>query len=126
LNAREYYVGIQSAIHAAPHVLSSDLSFEEIDTNECYLRGVLMLIGNLELHVAEYTVTEPVVRREKYRYHLQTTDAKLISRWDNVAHHPAISTFPNHRHDDQGNIQASPTMGIREVLDAVLPFIPSS
>lgn len=126
MNAREYYLGIQAAIHAAPHVLRSDLSFEEIDVNECYLRGVLLLVGNLALHIAEYVITEPVVKREKYRYHLQTADDKLISRWDNVAHHPAVSTFPNHRHDAQGNVQTSSAMSIPQVLEAVLPFIPSS
>jgi hypothetical protein len=57
LNAREYYLALQAAIHAAPHVLHSALSFEEIDPHECYLRGVLRLIGDLELHVAEYVVT---------------------------------------------------------------------
>jgi hypothetical protein len=125
LNAREYYLVLQAAIHAAPHVLQSDLSFEEIDPHECYLRGVLRLIGNLELHVAEYVVTAPVVRREKYRYHLQTAAGQLIGRRDNVAHHPTVSTFPHHRHDDQGNPHASPAMSIPAVLEAVLPFIPS-
>lgn len=126
MNAREYYLSLQAAIQAAPHVLRSNLSFEEIDINECYLRGLLHLIGNLELHIAEYVVTEPVIRREKYRYHLQTAEGILINRWDNVAHHPTVPTFPNHRHDDLGNIHASAAMSIPDVLEAVLPFIPSS
>jgi hypothetical protein len=36
LNARDYYLSLQNAIHAAPHVLRSDVRFEEIDVNECY------------------------------------------------------------------------------------------
>jgi hypothetical protein len=84
VNAREYYLGLQTTIHAAPHVLGSDVRFEEIDVNECYVRGVLALIGGFELHVAEYIVTEPDVQRPKYRYHLQTSSGKLVSRWDNA------------------------------------------
>jgi hypothetical protein len=80
LNARDYYLDLQDAIHAAPHVVRSDVQFEEIDTNECYVRGVFTLIGGFELHIAEYVVTEPVVTRPKYRYHLQTSDGKLVSR----------------------------------------------
>jgi len=43
LNVRDYYLGLQSAIHAAPHVLCSDVWFEEIDVNECYVRAVSSL-----------------------------------------------------------------------------------
>jgi hypothetical protein len=39
LNARDYYLDLQKAIRAAPHVLRIDMQFEEIDVNECYVRG---------------------------------------------------------------------------------------
>jgi hypothetical protein len=48
LNARDYYLSLQNAIHAAPHVLRSDVRFEEIDVNECYVRGILTLTGGFE------------------------------------------------------------------------------
>jgi len=123
LNARDYYLGLQNGIHAAPHVLRSDVRFEEIDVNECYVRGVLTLIGGFELHIAEYVVTDPVLTRPKYRYHLQTSDGKLVSRWDNAPHHPTVSTFPDHRHDDHDGIHPAPSMNVPDVLNAVLQFI---
>lgn len=123
LNARDYYLDLQRAIRAAPHVLRIDMQFEEIDVNECYVRGVLTLIGDFELHVAEYVITEPIVTRPKYRYHLQSTAGDLISRWDNAPHHPDISTFPDHRHDDRGSTHASNSMNIPEILVAILQFI---
>lgn len=123
MNARDYYLSLQNAIHAAPHVLRSDVRFEEIDVNECYVRGVLTLMDDFELHVAEYVVTEPVLTRPKYRYHLQTFDGKLISRWDNAPHHPTISTFPDHRHDEHSGVHPASPMNVPDVLDAVLQFI---
>jgi len=57
LNARDYYLGVQTVIHAASHVVRSDVRFEEIDVNECYVRGTLALIGGFELHIAEYVIT---------------------------------------------------------------------
>jgi hypothetical protein len=48
----------------------------------------------------------------------------LISRWDNVAHHPQIATFPHHRHDHKGSVEPSPPMDIARLLDVVLTFIP--
>ena len=123
MKARDYYLSLQNAIHAAPHVLRSDVQFEEIDVNECYVRGVLTLIGGFELHIAEYVVTEPVLTRPKYRYHLQTFGGKLVSRWDNAPHHPDVSTFPDHRHDDHGGVHLASPMNVPDVLDAVLQFI---
>jgi hypothetical protein len=123
VNARDYYLNFQRAVHSAPYVLSSRLRFEEIDENVCYVQGVLSLIGDFQLHLAEYVFTAPVVRCPKYRYHLQTPAGQLISRWDNAQHHHAVPTSPDHRHDDQGVIHPSPPMDIPHVLDAILSYI---
>lgn len=124
MKSRAYYLGVQAAIHAAPHVLRSEISFDEINATECYIRGTLYLLGDLELHVAEYVKTEPHIERLKYRYHLQTAaEGVLVSRWDNVAHYPQLHTFPHHRHDSSGGVQPSHPMDIPALLDAVLTFI---
>lgn len=123
MNAREYHRGLLEAIHAAPHVLHSDLRFEIVDEYECYTSGSLLLIGGFELHIAEYVITMPAVARPKYRYHLQTSDGQLISRWDNATHHHDVATFPDHLHDQQGKVLSSPPMDLPGVLNAVLPLI---
>ena len=122
LNARDYYLDLQKAIHANPHVFQSDMKFEEIDTNECYVRGVLMLMDGFELHVAEYVITFPTLSRPKYRYHLQTSEGILVSRWDNAPHHSEMSSFPDHRHDEKG-VHPSTPMSIPDVLGVLLKFI---
>lgn len=123
MNARDYYLDLQDVIHAAPFVLRSDLRFEEIDANECYIRGILLLVGGFELHIAEYVVTGPDLIRPKYRYHLQSSNDKLVTRWDNAPHHPSVPTFPHHRHDEQGRVHPTSPMSVPEVLDAILPII---
>jgi hypothetical protein len=123
LNARDYYLDLQDVIHAAPFVLRSDLRFEEIDTNECYIRGSLLLVGGFELHLAEYVVTEPDLTRPKYRYHLQSSGNELVARWDNAPHHRSISTFPHHYHDAQGRVHSTRPMSVSEVLDTILPIV---
>jgi hypothetical protein len=123
LNARDYYLDLQDVTHAVPFVLGSDLRFEEIDVNECYIRGTLFLVGGYELHIAEYVVTEPDLNRPKYRYHLQSSSHELVTRWDNAPHHRSVSTFPHHRHDAQGKVHPTPPVSVPEVLDAILPII---
>ena len=123
MNARDYYLSLLDAIRAAPHVLRIDTQFEEIDVNECYIRGVLALIGGFELHIAEYVVTEPVLTRAKYRYHLQSSDGELVSRWDNAPHHSGVDTFPDHRHDLEGGVCPNPPTSVPQVLEAIWRYI---
>lgn len=122
MNAREYFQRLQRSIDDAAFVVSVDLHYNEIDTNECYIRGRLILPDSLELHIAEYVVTAPTFQRLKYRYHLQTVDGTLVSRWDNAPHYPKVSTFPHHRHDASESAYPSPPISIPDVLD-MLPSL---
>lgn len=98
VNTREYFRQVQEAILKAAHVVQSNLNFDEISQNECYIKGTLMLNGGNELHIAEYVITEPHIQRLKYRYHLQSATKELLIRWDNAPHHPEIKTHPHHTH----------------------------
>lgn len=122
MNSREYYASVQKAILAAPHVVQTDISFDEVSEEECYIRGVITLTGGFELHIAEYVVTEPEFKRLKYRFHLQTPDSRMIARWDNAPHHPQVKTHPDHIHVGK-MVKANPPMDIPQVLEAVLSFI---
>ncbi len=122
MKSREYYAIVQQAILAAPHVIQTEVSFDEISEEECYIRGVLAISGGYELHIAEYVVTEPELKRLKYRFHLQSSDHKMIARWDNAPHHPEVKTHPDHVHLGQ-KVKSSPPVDIRQVLTEILSFI---
>ncbi len=54
---------------------------------------------------------------EKYSFHWQNAEAKLIRRWDNAPHHPEINGFPHHLHDaDESNIQPHGPVDVFEIL----------
>lgn len=122
MNSREYYAIVQAAILAAPHIIQSDISFDEVSESECYIRGILTLPGDYKLHVAEYVITEPKLKRLKYRYHLQSSENQMIARWDNAPHHPEVKTHPDHLHIGE-KIKANPPIDIPQVLADVLSFI---
>lgn len=122
MKSREYYASVQAAILAAPHVIQSDISFDEVSDEECYIRGTLTLIGGIELHIAEYVITDPKIDRLKYRYHIQTSNGKLLARWDNAPHHPEVKSHPDHLHTEKG-VKPSVAMDIESVLTAVMDFI---
>ena len=122
MKSREYYASVQAAILAASHVIQTDISFDEISEEECYIRGVLTLIEGYELHIAEYVVTEPEFKRLKYRFHLQSPESQMIARWDNAPHHPEIKTHPDHLHVAK-KVKPNPPVDIPQVLAVVLSFI---
>ena len=122
MKSREYYASVQTAILAAPHVIQSEITFDEISEEECYIRGIPTLSGGYELHMAEYVVTEPRFKRLKYRFHLQTSENKMLARWDNAPHHPEVETHPDHLHVGQ-KIKANSPVDVSEVLVALLSFI---
>ena len=54
---------------------------------------------------------------EKYSFHWQNAEGKLIRRWDNAPHHPEISSFPHHLHDaEESNIRPSGPVDVFEIL----------
>lgn len=123
MNSREYFRYLQETILAAPHVIQSNLSFDEVSNLECYVRGFLVLTGGFELHMAEYVVSHPQVTHLKYRYHLQTSDKRFIARWDNATHHPNVDSHPNHLHLADGSVNSSPVMDIEKVLRVVVYYL---
>jgi Family of unknown function (DUF6516) len=122
VKSREYYASIQKVILSTPYVIQTDISFDEISEEECYIRGVLTLTGGYELHIAEYVVTKPEFKRLKYRFHFQSADDKVSARWDNAPHHPKVKTHPDHLHIGE-TVKANPPMDIPQVLTALLSFI---
>jgi hypothetical protein len=63
------------------------------------------------LHVNESSL----IGKNKYSYHWQDTQNKLVVRWDNAPHHPHLASFPHHRHEG-GTVYESPRVSIDEVL----------
>jgi hypothetical protein len=61
-----------------------------------YIRFVIELRDNSELHVFEYV--DSTLHKLDYSYHWQDKEKKLIARWDNAPHHSNIETFPHHLH----------------------------
>jgi len=56
------------------------------------------------------------VHIETYSYHWQTASGRLVKRWDNVAHHKEVDTFPHHLHLSDGKVTKSLPMILKKVL----------
>ena len=113
----EYFSKLIDAIRNSSWLQNEDLTFREIDEKEGYIRGILFLHGGYTLHIAEYiSVKHGHPERIKYRYQLQNIKDDLLARWDNAPHHKKISSYPYHKHCEDGEIDVSAKMDILLIL----------
>jgi uncharacterized protein DUF6516 len=60
----------------------------------------------------------------KYRHHWQDRHSRLLKRWDNAPHYPAIATFPHHLHDGTEDYEVPhPAITDLEVLQYILETV---
>ena len=79
-----------------------------------YLKIMADIKNNTELYVREYMG----VGEEKYSYHWQEKNGKLITRWDN-APHQKVKTFPHHKHYPDGTVVESYEIRLEKVLKSI-------
>ncbi|MBI3912571.1 MAG: hypothetical protein HY327_00025 [Chloroflexi bacterium] len=124
MNAQGYHRQLVALIGSIPAIVSSDISFREIDENECYIKAVLAFASGHALHLAEYVIVRgDRVTRPKYRYQLLTTENKPLARWDNAPHHKSVATFPDHWHDATDQAHPSRTMSPADAVAGSLALI---
>ncbi|OGC07662.1 hypothetical protein A2526_00010 [candidate division WOR-1 bacterium RIFOXYD2_FULL_36_8] len=119
MTIKEYQTQFLKLCMDSPIISDSNVNFDEIDENNCYISGLLELIDASVLYIAEYVeVKHGNITRLKYRYHWQKKDASFIARWDNVPHHKEIQSFPFHLHEGD-KIYSSKEMAIDLVLEEI-------
>ncbi len=90
---------IESAIQESIAVVTSSLNVVQLSPATGYVEGEIGFIGGARLSFFEFWHRlSGDMEREKYRYHLMDVENQLIFRYDNAPHHPAIATFPHHKH----------------------------
>ena len=115
-----YLKQIQESLNS---VLAADnarlIEFQAENRSETagFLAGVLQFDDGSELHFREYVDTGRPQPRLMYAYHYQAADHRLIFRYDNAAHRPALPK-PDHKHTSVGVEVISPPT-LQEVLDEI-------
>ncbi len=75
------------------------------------------------LEVEEALTTERhLIIKVYYAYHYQRADGSFVLRYDNVPHHPELSTHPHHKHIGERVVAAeAPDLGevLREIEQVV-------
>lgn len=86
--------------------------------------GVLYAEGKMVFYNGDILeFTESIITgKYRYRYQYMRADGSLIFRYDNIPHHPEISTFPDHKHY-AGRIMESHPVNLKEVVEEIIEHI---
>ena len=99
MTIQQYFIAKESELLSCPFLTSLDFHSEIIDTNFGYFKAKLIFSNNSKLFLFELTeIKNEKQHVEKYRYHYQDSEEKLIFRWDNAPHFPKMKSFPHHFH----------------------------
>jgi hypothetical protein len=111
----EYFEQIQNLLSASPFVHEPILSFDD-RRNAWFLRGDIYFIDNSRLHFRELFIREVNPVKIAYAYHYQDSDGRMIFRYDNAPHYPALPTAPHHKHVSDANVVAANPPNLEAVL----------
>ncbi len=113
-----YFTQIKRIIEqyaATSFVLEAQMHFDMRPGDQGYLTGTLIFADDSKLHFSEYLdQTGEAVDKLMYAYHYQDTGNRLICRYDNALHKPALSSV-EHKHLPT-QIIAAPAPTLDEVL----------
>ena len=79
-----------------------------------YYKLKITFIDESVIFAKEYFET----KERNYSFHWQTKEDNMINRWDNAPHHKDISTFPHHKHCNDG-IFESFEISLVEILEYI-------
>jgi len=96
---------------------------EEIRANKQAILNVkVVLINQSVLHIKEYLDAKYRINRVSYAYQYQDRTGRLIFRYDNAAHRPALR-FKEHRHSSDGKIYEAALPDIFDLVDEILSHL---
>lgn len=116
----DYFKDIIKSLIVSHSVSSFKIARKEVTEEDGYIRVKCNLLNGGILEFAEYIVVhKDKLRLETYSYHWQGKDGRLIKRWDNVAHHKEIKTFPYHLHLADGGVIESFNVTLKKILSEI-------
>jgi uncharacterized protein DUF6516 len=115
--AREITEALEQVVTTGDAVLLS-LQVDQRSAIRGFIAGSLQFANGATLHVREFVDVSQAESKIMYAYHYQDADHRLIFRYDNAAHRPALPS-PAHKHTGS-DVEVVPVPTLSEILDHIL------
>jgi uncharacterized protein DUF6516 len=120
----QYFQSILDLLAGLPFVESSDVNLDKRGELIGFMRGVVgFQDGSSLLFFRELIDMSLPEQKVMYAYHYQKADGTVIFRYDNTAHHKSVSTFPYHKHLQDGEVESSDVPALESVLREIEDLI---
>jgi hypothetical protein len=100
-------------------IIASELTVDARTPKLGVIKGVLVFADGVRLLFTEYVDTRYCLEKLTYSYHCQDPDARLLFRYDNAAHKPALP-YACHKLLPSGDIIEAPVPDLSSVLDELM------
>ena len=118
-----YSKKLNAAIEKKQSFFTFQLDFQYKNLESVYVSGYVVFRTGWILEFNEIIKQQKTeVIKVKYRYHLMDKAKQLIFRYDNVAHHPEVTSYPHHKHVKSKVTESKPP-GLLQVIDEVESLI---
>jgi hypothetical protein len=97
MTIEDYFLKTEQIISNFDIIIKQETEKKKTDDNFGIFKGVFYFeYGRLDF-IEVIRIVSGIPIKTKYKYHFIKGD-KMLFRYDNVKHHPNISTFPHHKH----------------------------
>lgn len=100
MRLQQYFVWMESLLHSRRDADVEEFSLREFEPDRSGLiEARVRFWDNSLLRFAEnLTVRGVSLVKQRYSYHYQDGAGHLLFRYDNVPHHPQVTSHPHHKH----------------------------
>ena len=103
---------IPEALDRHPLITAVSHFTHRVDGSVKQFKAEVQLIDGSRLYINEVYIDEKL---RKYAYYRLTPGGEILQGWDNAPHHPEITSYPHHLHQ-QGVVQSSSVRSLDDVL----------
>ncbi len=112
---------ISDELRRHPDLIAAILSLtHRLDGSIEQLKAEIQLVDGSRLHVNEVYIGNQL---RKYAYYRLTPAGEVLQGWDNAPHHPEVSSYPHHFHQ-QNLVHPSQVRSLADVLRLLEKLMP--
>jgi hypothetical protein len=101
---------------------SIELKEEIRPTKQAIIKAKIILVDKSVLYIKEYIDAKYKIEKVSYAYQYQDSDGRLIFRYDNAVHRPALR-FKEHKHIKAEVIIEASLPDISDIIDEVVGYL---
>jgi hypothetical protein len=125
MSLREYLERLREGIellHKYDYTESIQINEQIRPNKQAVVNAKLVLNNGSVLYIKEYIDAKHGTDRVTYAYHFNDRDGKLLFRYDNAVHKPALR-FKAHKHNADGTIEYAALPDIFDLVDDIIGYL---